>query len=106
MKKFAIAFVALLSIPALANDLTSQEVSDFLAANPEFQNQNSFTVLIKEDRSAKTKVFLSKNMGLMPLSKFSNTPQAQAVQCNEGESEICTTTTKDGRVIKQSCECV
>lgn len=103
MKKFAIAFAALLSVPALANDLTSQEVSDFLAANPEFQNQNSFTVLIKEDRSAKTKVFLSKNMGLMPSSKFSNTPQA--VQCEEGEDEICTTTTKNGRVIEQSCKC-
>ena len=103
MKRFSIAFIALLSTSSFANDLTPQDVNDFFNANPEFQAQKSFTVLIKEDRLSNSKVFLSKNMGLMPISKLSNS--VQAVQCSEGEAEICTTTTKNGRIIKQSCEC-
>lgn len=105
-KRVLLGLVGMLAITATSNAtelvLSSQEIDNFLANNPEFLAQKSYTVLVKEDLSNNTRIYLSKDMGLLPGSSGSLRP----VQCTEGEHEICTTTTNDGRVVKQSCECI
>lgn len=105
IKSFVCAsLLSVFSIGAIAAESVSQEMSDFLAYNPEFSNQKKFSVLIREDAETNTQVFLSKNMKMMPLTEA--TPGIQAVQCNDNETEVCITVTKDHRITKQSCECV
>ncbi|WP_417762571.1 hypothetical protein [Shewanella sp.] len=105
-KRVLLGLVGMLAITATSNAtelaLSSQEIDNFLANNPEFLAQKSFSVLVKEDLTNNTRIYLSQNMGLLPGSSSSLRP----VQCAGDEVERCTTVTEDGRIVEQSCKCI
>ncbi|GAA5142613.1 hypothetical protein [Thalassotalea piscium] len=115
LKVAVLAFASIITLSSTAQTLNTNELSgkellqEFNYNYPELANDDNFTKMVYHNKITGIKVFLSKNM---PLLKFKTvvkggdiTPQF-AVQCADNEDEVCTTTTKNGRVIKQSCECV
>lgn len=94
----------------IADELNSKELlQEFNYKYPELSTSDNFTKLISHDKSTDIKVFLSKNMPPLDFTiagSGRNKISTAAVQCNDGEDEICQTVTKNGRIIKQSCECV
>jgi hypothetical protein len=118
LKAGILAFITIATVSTSAQGFVAEEISgkellqEFNYNNPELSSLDNFTKMISQDKSTGTKVFFSKNMPSLDFNSAAKggaiTPQF-AVECSEGEDEICTTTTttttKNGRIIKQSCEC-
>jgi len=81
---------------------TNEFINEFFTLHSELSTVDSFIYLAKKDKDNNTETYVSKNMK-PSLSSF-YTPMA--VSCNETEDEVCTTKTKNGRIIEQSCKCV
>lgn len=89
---------------------TRDFISEFFTFHPELIKADSFIYLAKNNKKNNTEIFVSKNMNpgltqnVKSNSSFFFTPLR--VSCNVDEDEICITTTKNNRIIEQSCMCI
>lgn len=98
------AATLLVSSASLASGGPAQQMADFLANNPKFANQQSFSVVLRKYSTQQTETLLSKNMQLLPLTQA--LPDGQAQRCTTHQAEICLTENQASRTVKQACECV
>jgi len=109
-KHSLVALTVLLTTSAYAIEDKSavEQLEEFNYQFPELSESDHFTKMVFHDKSTGVKIFFSKNMPQLQTTKsFSNgiLSTAFAVSCTETEDEICSTKTKNGRIIEQSCKC-